>query len=284
MEIFMIIRDALKEAILKLTETGVENAALDASLLLCHVLNIGRTELYIRDDEEIESVEYQNFSSLLDRRSLGEPMAYILGKKEFWGLEFETPKGVLIPRPDTETLIATVMAHIPDKETKLRFADIGVGSGAIILTLLHEYPHFLGEGVDISDTALLTTQKNSENLGLDGRLTLHKGEYLNPLSGTFELIVSNPPYIETSTVSTLSVDVKGFEPMEALDGGEDGLICYRMIIPQACDKLVSGGLLILEIGYNQAATVSDLFGDSWQGVQVIQDLAGHDRVIIAQKK
>lgn len=281
----MIIKDLLTSASIKLSTAGNDSAALDATLLLSHVTGMGRTEMYMRDDEELESGQVSDFHELVERRLTGEPMAYILGKKEFWGLGFETPKGVLIPRPDTETLIATVIAHVPQKDAKARFADIGIGSGAIILSLLHEFPNFLGEGVDISDTALQTTQKNAENLKVADRLTLHKGEYLNPLEGEFQLVVSNPPYIETETISTLSEDVKGFEPMEALDGGEDGLVCYRVIIPSACDKLSQGGLLVLEIGYNQADTVTALFEESkWQGVNVIKDLAGNDRIIVAQKK
>lgn len=284
------IRTCLQNAVKKLAEAnvvtgGAENAALDASLLLCHTLGIGRTELYLRDDDALDTVDVATYDALIERRCLGEPVAYITGTKEFWGLNFDVEKGVLIPRPDTETLIATVMAHVSEKQASLSFVDVGVGSGTIILSLLHEFPNFKGEGVDISDTALKITQKNAEKFGVAERLTLHKGEFLAPIENTVDLIVSNPPYIEKDVISTLSVDVKGFEPMEALDGGADGLDCYRVIIPQACDKLNQGGLLIMEIGYDQAATVTALFDtEKWQGMNVIKDLAGHSRVVLAQKK
>ena len=278
----MIIQQALKEATVQLSKVS-ESASLDASMLLTHVTGFSKVDLFLKENETLLETDYQQFKVLVERRLKHEPMAYIVGEKEFWGLNFDVAPGVLIPRPDTETLVATLLALIPDADFKGRVADLGTGTGAILLSILSELTQFQGVGVDMNDTALDLAQKNAEKLGLSSRVQFQKSHWLDNVDETFHVIVSNPPYIETSTIQTLMEDVKGFEPMSALDGGEDGLDCYRSLLESAYDKLESGGLLLLEIGYNQRQTVARLLQNKFTKVECFKDLAGNDRVLAAIK-
>ncbi len=278
----MIIQQALKEATVQLSKVS-ESASLEASMLLTHVTGFSKVDLFLKESETLLEADYQQFKVLVERRLKNEPMAYIVGEKEFWGLNFDVAPGVLIPRPDTETLVATLLALIPDADFKGRVADLGTGTGAILLSILSELTQFQGVGVDMNDTALDLAQKNAEKLGLSSRVQLKKSHWLDNVDETFHVIVSNPPYIETSTIQTLMEDVKDFEPMSALDGGEDGLDCYRSLLESAYDKLEPGGLLLLEIGYNQRQTVAHLLQNKFTKVECFKDLAGNDRVLAAIK-
>lgn len=269
-----------------------ESSALDASLLLSKVTGYSKVELFLKDEEDLSAEQLKNFEMLLQRRLKSEPMAYILGEKEFWGLRFEVVPGVLIPRPDTETLVATLLALIPNTEYEGKVADLGTGSGAILLSILSELPHFKGVGVDKNDTALQIAQKNAKNLELDERSIFVHSHWLDSVDDSFDVVVSNPPYIETSTIQGLMEDVKGFEPLSALDGGEDGLDCYRSLLKSAYGKLRKGGLLLLEIGYNQRESVAQLLqsyktdadeGNAFEQIECFKDLSGNDRVIAAIK-
>lgn len=278
----MKIKEALQQGTQRLTNVS-DSASLDASLLLSHVTGLSKLEMFMKDEDELSDAHLSSFEALLQRRENAEPIAYILGVKEFWGLPFKVVPNVLIPRPDTETLLGALIAAVSDKQAVGKIADLGTGSGAILLSALSEFPHFSGVGVDMNDTALEIAAYNAKNLGLSDRAVFVKSSWLDDVDDMFDVVVSNPPYIETSTVSTLMADVKDYEPMSALDGGDDGLDCYRCLIPSAYDKLNQGGLLLLEIGYNQKETVSALLSEGWQQVQCFKDLAGHDRVIAAIK-
>jgi release factor glutamine methyltransferase len=273
---------SLRETTARLTDAGSASAALDAALLLGHVTGHDRLGLYLHAGNELSPQEHLQFEELVRRREAGEPVAYILEHKEFWGLPFTVTRGVLIPRPDTETLVATLLALVPDKNLSATFADVGVGSGAIAISLLHEFPFFKGIGVDINPLALDLTRQNAERNWVSDRLELVNGSLTDPLPDGLNLIVSNPPYIRTADIATLDRDVKNYEPHTALDGGHDGLAAYRGLIPGAYAKLISGGLLLLEIGYDQKHDVEVLFEPSkWASVACFKDLAGHDRVIAA---
>ena len=278
----MLIKEALKDVTGKLAKVS-ESASLDASLILSKVTGYSKLELFMKDEEVLMADKITEIEALTQRRVSHEPMAYILGEKEFWGLNFIVKPGVLIPRPDTETLVATLLALVPNTDFEGRIADLGTGTGAILLSALSELPNFKGVGVDKNDTALEIAQKNAKNLKLDDRSEFVNSFWLDAVDETFHVLVSNPPYIETSTIQTLMDDVKGFEPMSALDGGEDGLDAYRSLLESAYDKLEKGGLLLLEIGYNQKETVAQLLQNRFKEVKCFKDLAGHDRVIAAIK-
>lgn len=278
----MKIKEALKLAISTLSNVS-ESAALDASLLMAHATNLTKIEVFMRDEQEMSDKDILYFNKLVDRRSKSEPIAYILEKKEFWGLPFKVVPGILIPRPDTETMIATLVAAVADKNAKGRVADLGTGTGAILLSILSEFEKFKGVGVDMNDTALEIAKENAVKLGFDTRSKFVKSSWLDNVDEMFDIVVSNPPYIETSIIPSLMDDVKSFEPISALDGGDDGLACYRSLIPSAYAKMNDGGLLLLEIGYDQKETVSRLLRDDWNNIQCFKDLGGNDRIIAAIK-
>jgi len=281
----MIIEEALRSAGSRFAKGGSDTAALDASLLLSFVTGKERLELFAYNEKSLTEEETSQFETLVKRREAGEPIAYIMGEKEFWGLPFKVKPGVLIPRPDTETMIATLCALLPDRKAHANVADLGVGSGAIIMSLLNEFPQFVGYGVDMSDTALAVTKENAEALGVADRLTLYKGSWCEPLTEEINIIVSNPPYITTEEMDGLMQDVKDYEPTEALHAGQDGLDCYETLIPQAYEKLAEGGLLMLEIGSLQNDAVTALMQkQDWADVRSFKDLAGRDRVVIGVKK
>lgn len=273
-----------RQAVEKIMESGSVSAALDASLLMSHVTGKSRVEMMMAYDEEMDGEHLSSFNALVERRCSGEPVAYIMGEKEFWGLPFKVEPGILIPRPDTETLIGTLCALVGDKNAQGTVADIGIGSGAIIISILHEFKNLHGIGVDINPQALKITKHNAEVNGVADRLDLREGSYCEPLDEKVNILVSNPPYIRKDDILTLDKDVKDFEPHLALDGGDDGLVAYKSIIPQAEEKLVDGGLLMFEIGFDQKDDIISLFEkEKWREVQAFKDLAGRDRVIVAIK-
>jgi release factor glutamine methyltransferase len=275
---------ALQHTVRRLVAVGIETAALDASLLLERATGKARLEIILAPEEPLSTEQVEYLEELVAKREACEPIAYILGEKEFWGLRFKVRPGVLIPRPDTETLVATVLALLPDRQVQATVVDFGVGSGCILLSLLKECSGLQGVGVDVSSVALSVTADNAANLGVAERLSLVKGQGLGDIPEDVSLIVSNPPYIPTMEIESLAPDVRVFEPTEALDGGEDGLAAYRLLIPGAYEKLHAGGLLVMEVGYNQKAAVMELLDkEKWQNISTYQDLAGRDRVIAAVK-
>jgi len=225
--------------------------------------------------------------SLTARRVRREPMAYILGEREFWGLPFKVTPAVLVPRPDSETVIEAVLALMPDRHRAWRMLDLGVGSGCLLLTLLREYPKAQGVGFDVSPEALAVAGENAAALEVRDRAALVEGDWRRPewtegLDGPFDLVVSNPPYIETAALDGLMPEVASFEPRPALDGGRDGLEAYRAIATAARKMVASGGHLVVEAGAGQAAEISSLF--SAAGLSPLKswkDLGGIERVIAA---
>lgn len=221
--------------------------------------------------------------SLLARRANREPLAYLLGRKEFWGLELEVTPGVLVPRPDTETVVEAVLAQSHDRARKLRLLDLGVGSGCLVLALLRELPAAEGVGVDRSTTALAVARRNAERLGLSDRLELREGDWATGLAGGFDVIVSNPPYIAEDDIAALSLEASDHEPREALVAGSDGLDAYRRITGELPRLLAPAALVALEVGQGQAAAVDALLQAA--GLRPLpphRDLAGIERCVLAR--
>ena len=238
-------------------ERGIENPRLDAEVLLCHVMNLERIDLYVRFDQPLEEQELSSYRDLVRRRSSGEPIAYLLGEKEFMGHTFKVSPAVLIPRPDTEILVEAAVNRLAEYPEP-RFLDIGVGSGAILLSVLKAIPYAKGIGVDLSPDALLIAKENATTLGVSHRAGFLLGDTLAPIGDRkVQGILSNPPYIPTRDMGTLQKEVK-LEPKLALDGGLDGLNIYRKLLLDGKNYLLPGGFLMMEMGIHQAEPVTKI--------------------------
>ena len=267
------VRAALRDA-------NIDTADMDARLLLEAATGLDRVTIMMAPETLLNANQAARLRALTERRLLNEPMAYILGKREFRSLDFITPPGVLIPRPDTETLIEAALEAAPNARSIL---DMGVGSGCILLSLLHALPEAEGWGVDQSVRALEATTENAQRLGLSHRAHVIESDWGAALDRRFDLVVSNPPYIPAADIETLAPDVKDFEPRAALDGGADGLAAYRIIARQLPRLLAPGAVAALEIGWDQSdAVVRLLTLAGLRDVLVRKDLAGRDRVVLAR--
>ncbi|MGB5724498.1 MAG: peptide chain release factor N(5)-glutamine methyltransferase [Parasphingorhabdus sp.] len=268
---------ALREAAQKLTEIS-DSPRLDAELLMAHAFKIERAELLLKLPELTAPAE---FSALVERRRNSEPIAHIIGKKEFWGLDFQVTSDVLIPRPDSELLIEEAVRKLASQHPQ-RILDLGTGSGALVLAALSDFPEASGLGIDTSAAALQIAHNNADALGLGDRarfllLDWTLPDWAESLESGFDLILANPPYV--STRAQLSKDVAAFEPHQALFAGEDGLDDYRMIIPALENLLSSTGMAMLEIGFDQANPVSEIAVKNGYSVELKQDLGGNDRLL-----
>lgn len=267
---------------------GIETPELDARLLIGAVLNLDHTGLAVETGRRITGKEAAAIENFVLRRIAHEPVARVLGYKEFWGLNFKLSDETLIPRPDTETVVAAALEFLRKRPASLRpvrIADIGTGSGAILLALLSEIPNATGVGTDISADALAAAHTNAQNFGLAARTNFVCCDYAETLSGPFDVIVSNPPYIPSADVTGLAPEVRDHDPHLALDGGADGLEAYRRIAVQAAALLTQDGALIVEVGYDQGAEVSQIMRAAGLTVQgpPRADLGGIDRVVTALK-
>jgi len=273
-----------QEAVEALKLMGIEAAALEVDMLLEAVTGQPRSWLITHLDSEITPPQQASFAGLLQRRLQHEPIAYILGERDFYGRRFNVVPGVLIPRPDTETVIAAVQQLYPKGQGLKQFAEVGVGSGAIAVTLLAEFPETTAIATDVSAVALDCATSNAEAHRVKSRLDLRQTSLLTDVSGPFDLVVSNPPYIPTDDIAGLDKTVVSFEPHLALDGGADGLVLYRQLIPQAYDVLKPDGWCVLEHGFNQAEAITAIFAAAgFKGMVSFKDLGGHHRVTVAQK-
>ena len=277
------VAEILKAATARLEAGDIDSARLDAEILLAHVLKWRRLNLYI-DSEKILPLEtILRFNELINRRLNGSPVAYIIGKKDFMGLSFSVNENVLIPRPDTEILTEYAGEYLRGLGEEVNFADLGAGSGAICISILKFVKTARAAAVDISAAALEVAKFNAEKFHVEDRIKFYCGDLFAPLTGKFNAIVSNPPYIPTGELKNLQIEVKR-EPQSALDGGADGLNFYRRILIDAPKFLVSGGLLAVEIGINQAEAVKNLFeAANFIDVEILKDLAGLERVIAGKK-
>ena len=260
---------------------GSDSAGLDAEVLLCHVLERPRAWLFAHGDEPVDEPELGRFEALLERRAAGEPVAYLVGFREFWSLPFEVTPDVLIPRPETELLVEAALERLPtDKAT--RVADLGSGSGAIAIVIAHERPLCEVQAVELDGAALAVARRNGERLAA-GRVTFLQGSWLEPLTGRFDVIVSNPPYVAADDPHLSEGDCR-HEPAMALTPGGDGLAAIRAITEAAVDYLETGGWLLLEHGCDQGAAVRGVLEENgYREIETLQDLAGLDRVTFGRR-
>jgi release factor glutamine methyltransferase len=239
----------------------IDSAELDARILVGSVLGLDLTGVIAARTQILTADEAKGLEDLAKRRIAGEPVARIVGLKEFWGLPLRLSPATLVPRPDTETVVEAALEILRAEsscDSPLRFADLGTGSGAILLALLSELPNAFGVGTDISVAALRTARDNARQLGLAARAAFVACDYAAALSGPFDLIVSNPPYIRSAQIAALDAEVRDHDPHRALDGGIDGLDAYRLIAPEARRLLTPGGALVVEVGHGQSGDVRGL--------------------------
>lgn len=259
----------------RLEKAGIQEAALDARLLLEEVCRTDRNTLLVHGDRAVTEEEETQFRIFIERRSTHEPLQQITGWQEFMGLRFSVTEDVLVPRQDTETLVEEVMRYLRDG---MEILDVCTGSGCILLSLLRYSNGCRGVGCDISEKALAVAEQNAKELGISAQFI--QSDLFESIEGRFEYIVSNPPYIRKDMIPTLMEEVRDHEPLIALDGGEDGLDFYRKITREATEHLYSGGMLFFEIGYDQGEAVKLLMEEEgYEEVTVSQDLAGLDRVV-----
>ena len=256
--------------------------------MLAHAAGLPVEQLIARGAEPAPADLAPALRRLTARRLQREPMAYLLGEREFWGLLFKVSPAVLVPRPDSETLIEAALALMPDRDRPWRILDLGLGSGCLLLTLLHEFPAARGVGMELSAEALAVAQSNAEALGVADRAHLVLGDWRQTawherLGGPFDLLISNPPYIEADAIERLMPEVARFEPRLALDGGPDGLAAYHAIARAAPSLLSPGGRVLVEVGEGQASEISRIFSSAGLSLEPSwKDLGGIERVISAK--
>lgn len=274
----------LRSARHKLAESGIADAALDSRLLVEHFTGTSRSDAIARPGMVVDSGAAAEVESALERRCRGEPVHRILGFREFYGLRLSLSPETLEPRPDTEVLVDAVlpfMRAVVAREGECRVLDLGTGTGAIALALLANVPEATATAVDISDDALATATRNAADLGLSARFTAKKSDWFAQISGRYGVIASNPPYIGSQEIAALQKEVRLFDPLRALDGGEDGLGPYRIIAAGAAPRLEAGGLVAVEIGSTQRPDVTAIFeGEGFRLERTVADLAGNDRVLL----
>ncbi len=265
-----------------LREAGVESAFLDAELLLAHALEKRREFVIGNPEYKLTESEADIFNDFISRRQNREPVAKIIGKKEFWGREFTVSGATLDPRPDSETIIEAVFELFPDKNAALKVIDFGTGTGCLLLTILAEYPNSLGIGVDLSENTLNIAKNNAGKLGLAKRGDFILNNWAGGIDGKFDLIISNPPYIKNSDIEHLAPEVSMHEPYLALAGGDDGLDCYRLLAPSSKHLLNKEGYIVFEFGMGQENDVRNIIKQA--GMQFISfrnDMAGVPRCVVA---
>ncbi len=262
---------------------GIEDARAEAWLLLAAATGRERARLIAGRLERLTAEQERRLEVMVRRRLAREPMAYILGEKEFWSLPFRVSPAVLIPRPETETVVEAALGQISDRSAPLRILDLGTGSGCLLLALLSELPQATGLGVDLSPGALTLAVINAGRLGLAGRARFERRSWGAGLQGVFDLIVGNPPYVGAADLAGLAPEVRDFEPRLALIAGPDGLDAYRALIPDCVRLLAEGGRIALEIGQGQGDAVAELVARAGlTGVERRPDLAGIERCLVAR--
>jgi len=270
------IGQALRDAAAILRAADIDNPAREARLLLGHALDRPQADLLRESAATIDSTA---FNALVNRRAAHEPMAFILGHQEFWSLDFLVSPATMIPRPDSETIVQAAL-DLPPPE---RVLDLGTGTGCLLLSVLHERPSAFGVGVDLSPEAAALAATNARRLGLATRSAFLCGDWAAALTGPFDLILSNPPYIEAAAIPGLMPEVANHEPRSALDGGADGLDAYRTIVAALPALLTSNGAAVLELGIGQADTVGALARAAGFGAETRADLGGIARAMILRR-
>lgn len=271
----MTYREAVEFGTKCLTDAGVPDAALDAWYLLQMVCKIERSYYYVHGEEDITQDAQKEYEIAVQKRAEHIPLQYIIGEQEFMGLRFKVNSNVLIPRQDTETLVEQVLKIV---KPGMKVLDLCTGSGCVLISVLKNAPELTGMGSDISKTALLVAKENAKLHEVDAEWV--RSDLFDNITETFDVIMANPPYIQTGEILSLMPEVRDFEPENALDGGADGLDFYRKIAGQVKDYLNPGGYVYMEIGYDQGEAVSELMRNAgFTEVEVIKDLARNDRVV-----
>ncbi len=279
----MNIKSILNEGISILKKNKISNPQLDSEILLSNSIKKDKKHIILNPKELLNSEQAGIFKNLIERRKKGEPVAYLINKKDFWKDEFFVNKDVLIPRPDTELIIEEVL-KIYSKHSQLQVLDIGTGSGCILLSILKERPNFYGTGIDISKKSIKVSKLNAKQLNLTGRVKFFHSSIDNFKIGKYDLIVSNPPYIELFNLKYLEKDVINFEPKLALSGGFDGFSKIRKVINKAKTLIKKNGKFILEIGFNQKNKAKKILKEEGFYVnRAIRDYGNNDRCIISTK-
>ena len=282
------VEAARRKLTVRFRSSAIDSAELDARILVCAALGLDLTGLIAAAAQPVTSDQAMRLEDFTRRRLAGEPVARILATKEFWGLPLRLSAATLVPRPDTETVVELALEMLSAEslsQRRLRIADIGTGSGAILLALLSELPNAHGTGTDVSVAALQTASDNAARLGFASRTTFVACDYAAALSDTFDLMVSNPPYIRSADIAGLAIEVRDHDPLVALDGGADGLNAYRKLIPQAAQRLAPGGVLVVEAGHDQSGDIAGLMTAAGltQERPAKADLAGIRRAVAGRK-
>lgn len=267
----------------RLRRSGIEEASLDARLLISHILPITEIDFAINGNREVTDNQLKAIETLVSKRTNRIPMSQIFGEKEFWSLAFKVTNDTLTPRPDSETLIEVALKEIKDKEVPFSILDLGTGSGCLLLSLLSELKNATGTGVDISEKVLDVASENAKTLNMESRATFLKSNWFDVLSqkDRFDIIISNPPYIGLNEKPSLTPEVSDHEPHQALFAGDKGLDDYTKIADEILNHIKEETLIILEIGYKQATAVSEIFVNAgFKNIQIFQDLGGRDRCLL----
>ena len=277
------IESCISEAADLLKHAGIEAPRGEARLLLAHVLGTDAGRLIVEPERPVPSAG--EFMDLVRQRARRIPMAQILGRREFWGLDFRVTRDTLDPRPDSETLVETALAVLRGSTADAPYIlDLGTGTGCLLLSVLSEVPEARGLGVDISCAALSVARENADALGLAHRAGFIAADWGCGLNAAFDLVLANPPYVRRCEIAELQPEVSLFEPRQALDGGADGLACYRQLGQSLCDVLTADGTAVLEIGAGQAGDVVEILGAAGlRHTETARDLAGHERCVVFQR-
>ena len=272
-----------------LNQAGIDSPRMEAEVLFAGALKLTREDIYSRPERILTESEKNILRNFVGRRALREPVAHIIGRKEFWSLDFKITPNVLIPRPETETLVETLLSLNSKNPTNLplNFLEIGTGSGAVAVVMAHEILNCRVTATDYSLEVLAVARLNAEKHGVSDKIDFVQSDmFLELPIALYDYIVSNPPYIQTSHLNGLMPDVINFEPKNALDGGGDGLDFYRKIIPESLNYLKKGGVISLEIGETQAQPIKNFFFSEgkYEEINIFQDYSGYDRVVSARKK
>lgn len=280
----MTLGDLLKNGAARLAAAGIDGAMREARLLLQAAAEIPVATQIAFPERAVAAEAATRFEALLARRARREPMAHILGRREFWSLAFKVTADTLDPRPDSETLVQAVLDQAPDRSAALRLIDFGTGTGCLLLALLHELPNATGVGVDRSDAALAVATENAHALDLAARATFRRGDWDEGIEPAFDILLSNPPYIPGGDIDGLQPEVASFEPRLALDGGADGLDAYRRLAPAAARLLRPGGLAAFEIGIGQGDSARRIMASAGlRHIATARDLAAVERCLLFRK-
>ena len=276
--------EALAAAARRLGEAGIDSARLDARLFAAMVLDWDGARVLARPEHVLTPAQRLSFEALVARREAREPFAAITGRREFWGLDFAVTTDTLIPRPDSETVVEAALASVADRDAPLQILDLGTGSGCLVLALLAELGNARGLGIDISEAALAVARENAHRLGFADRVRFRNSDWGRDVSGLFDIVLANPPYVANDEFAALEPEVARFEPLLALSGGPDGLRCYRALTPWIPMVLAPHGRAFVEIGSGQAEAVSGIFREhGLEALGVHNDLSGRPRVVEAQQ-